>query len=178
VVLDVFTGIFPLLLVYIVMAMLVPEEPPVGAPGPGSSWNAPQWEPGAPSGTGKPTATGEGVAPSFGPEDAQAAAPGAAGPEQPSGSWGPWGPPPPFGSDTRTLRAYARAQRRAQRAYRRSQRWGGQPSTVGLILGVLLVLIGGAALLGQAVPTFNTDVVWPLALIVVGALLLAGAFRR
>ena len=35
-----------------------------------------------------------------------------------------------------------------------------------------------AALLGQAVPTFNTDVVWPLALIVGGALLLAGAFRR
>jgi uncharacterized membrane protein HdeD (DUF308 family) len=76
------------------------------------------------------------------------------------------------------VRAYAHAQRRAQRAYRRSQRWGGQPSTVGLILGVLLVLIGGAALLGQAVPAFNTDVVWPLALIVVGALLLAGAFRR
>jgi hypothetical protein len=48
----------------------------------------------------------------------------------------------------------------------------------GLILGVLLVLVGGAALLGQAVPTFNTDVVWPLALIVVGALLLVGAFRR
>jgi hypothetical protein len=35
-----------------------------------------------------------------------------------------------------------------------------------------------AALFGQAVPTFNTDVVWPLALIAVGILLLAGAFRR
>ena len=200
VVVDVFTGVFPLLLVYIVMAMVVPEEPPVGAPGPGSSWNAPPWGPGAPGATGKPGATSEGGAPSLEPEGAQAAAPGlnsaasarasdaggssqetapsAGGPAQPSGSWGPWGPTPPSGSDWRTMRAYARAQRRAQRAYWRSQRWGGQPSTVGLILGVLLVLIGGAALLGQAVPTFNTDVVWPLALIVVGALLLAGAFRR
>ncbi len=197
VVVDVFTGVFPLLLVYIVMAMLVPEEPLVGTPGQGSSWNGPPWGPGAPSGTGGPGAMSEGGAraeaaqrPAPGMNGAaaagtphvdggsQEAAPGAAGPAQPSGSWGPWGPPPPSGSDWRTVRAYARAQRRAQRAYRRSQRWGGQPSTVGLILGVLLVLVGGAALLGQAVPTFNTDVVWPLALIVVGALLLAGAFRR
>jgi phage shock protein C len=200
VILDVFTGVFPLLLVYIVMAMLVPEEPPVGTPGPGSSWNAPLWGPGAPSGTDKPGAASEGGAPGLEPEGAQAAAPGlnspasagapdvgtgsqeaapgVAGPAQPSGSWGAWGPPPPSGSDWRTVRAYARAQRRAQRAYWRSQRWSGLPSTVALILGVLLVLVGGAALLGQAVPTFNTDVVWPLALIVVGALLLAGAFRR
>jgi hypothetical protein len=76
------------------------------------------------------------------------------------------------------VRAYARAQRRAQRAYWRSQRWGGQSSTAGLIVGLILVLVGGTALLGQAVPTFNTDVVWPLVLIVVGAVLLAGAFRR
>ena len=186
VVLDVFTGIVPLLLVYIVMALIVPEEPPVGAQGSWASSNAPQWGPGVPVGAAEPGGTGaagdqpEGAPPSQPagqPEGAQPGPPGTSD-NQGQGSWGSWGPPPPVGSDWRTMRAYARAQRRAQRAYWRSQRWGGQPSTVGLILGVLLVLIGGAALLGQAVPTFNTDVVWPLALIVVGALLLAGAFRR
>jgi hypothetical protein len=76
------------------------------------------------------------------------------------------------------VRAYARAQRRAQRAYWRSQRWGGQSSTAGLIVGLILVLVGGAALLAQAVPAFNTDVLWPLVLIVIGTVILVGAFRR
>ena len=186
VVVDVFTGIFPLLLVYIVMAVLVPEEPPVGTPGEGSSWNGPQWGPGAPGATGGPGAMSEGSAPEAAQSPAPgegagsqgAAEPGPAGAAQPSGSWGAWRPPPPMGSDWRTVRAYERAQRRAQRAARRQERRGGGPSAGGLIVGVILVLVGGAALLAQAVPTFNTEVVWPLALIVVGALLLAGAFRR
>lgn len=184
VVLDVLTGIFPLLVVYIVMAMVVPEEPPVGAPGQWSSWNAPQWGPGAPSGTGVPGGTEgqpEGAQPSQPAgqaEGAQPGTPGTGGGEQAAGSWGSWGAPPPIGSDWRTVRAYARAQRRAQRAYWRQQRWSGDPGTAGLIFGVILVLIGGVFLIGQTVPDFNTDLFWPLALIVVGALLLAGAFRR
>ncbi|MGO9178754.1 MAG: PspC domain-containing protein [Candidatus Limnocylindrales bacterium] len=197
VVVDVFTGVFPLLLVYIVMAMIVPEEPPVGTSGEGSSWNGPQWRPGAPSGPGGPAAMSEGGAPeaaqspapgahgarvadapSEGAGSQGAAAPSPAGAAQPSGSWGPWGPPPPIGSDWRTVRAYERAQRRAQRAAWRQERRGGGPSAGGLIVGVILVLVGGVFLLRQMVPTLDTDVLWPLVLIVVGALLLAGAFRR
>ncbi len=196
VVVDVFTGVFPLLLVYIVMAMIVPEEPLVGTPGQGSSWNGPQWGPGAPSGTGGPGAMSEGGAPEAAQRpapgmnsagaaaapgegaDSQEAAPGAAGPAQPSGSGGPWGPPSPMGSDWRTVRAYERAQRRAQRAARRQERWGDGPSAGGLIVGVVLVLIGGLFLLRQMVPTLDTDLLWPLVVVAVGALLLAGAFRR
>ena len=204
VVLDVLTGIFPLLVVYIVMAMVVPEEPPVGVPGQWANWNAPRWGPGAPggagaplwgpgatAGTGAPGGTGasgaqpEGAQPSQPADQAEGEQPGTqgaggeqAGGEQAGGPWGPWGPPPPIGSDWRTARAYARAQRRAQRAYLRQQRWSGDPGTAGLIFGVILVLVGGVFLIGQTVPNFNTDLFWPVALIVVGALLLAGAFRR
>ena len=193
VVLDVLTGIFPLLVVYIVMAMVVPEEPPVGAPGPWAGWNAPQPGPGTPAGAGAPlwgpgapaaTATSgaqpEGTQPSQPADQAEGPQPGTPGTggEQAGGSWGPWGPPPPIGSDWHTVRAYARAQRRAQRAYWRQQRWSGDPGTAGLIFGVLLVLVGGVFLIGQTLPNFDTTLFWPVALIVVGALLLAGAFRR
>ena len=186
VVLDVFSGIVPLLLVYIVMAIVVPEEPPVGAQAPWASPTALPWGPGTPAGAATPGRTGsasdqpEGAPPSppgGEPGGSQPGAPGT-GDEQAGGSWGPWGPPPPIGSDWRTVRAYARAQRRAQRAYWRSQRWGGQSSTAGLIVGLILVLVGGAALLAQAVPAFNTDVLWPLVLIVIGTVILVGAFRR
>ena len=186
VVVDVFTGVFPVLLVYIVMAMLVPEEPPVGTSGEGTSWNVPQWGPGAPSGPGGPGAMSQGGAPEVAPSPAPgegagsqgAAARGPAGAVQPSGSWGAWGTPPPMGSDWRTVRAYERAQRRAQRAAWRQERWGRGPSAGGLIVGVILVLVGGVFLLRQMLPTLDTDVLWPLVMVVVGALLLAGAFRR
>ncbi len=197
VVLDVLTGIFPLLVVYIVMAMVVPEEPPVGAPGPWATWTpqpgpgapggtgAPLWGPGSPAGTAAAGAQPEGTQPSQPADQAAAAPPGTqgtggeqAGGPRSGGPWGPWGPPPPIGSDWHTVRAYARAQRRAQRAYWRQQRWGGDPGTAGLIFGVLLVLVGGVFLIGQTLPNFDTTLFWPVALIVVGALLLAGAFRR
>jgi phage shock protein C len=201
VVLDVLTGIFPLLVVYIVMVMVVPEEPPVGAPGPWPAWNGPQWGPGAPGTSSEGSSTGTfgaradataganataGPDASAGPDatgaDAAAGAGGSAGGTaqggQTGGSWGGWGSPPPIGSDWRTVRAYARAQRRAQRAYWRQQRWGGDASTAGLVFGVILVIVGGVFLLQQTMPGFDSALIWPIALIVLGALLLAGAFRR
>ena len=84
----------------------------------------------------------------------------------------------PSDSDWRSARAYARAQRRAQRAYWRQQRWGGDASTAGLVFGVILVIVGGVFLLQQTMPGFDSALIWPIGLIVLGALLLAGAFRR
>jgi phage shock protein C len=203
VVLGILSGIFPLLAVYIVMALLVPEEP-VPGPGPWPGWGTPQWgaaetptpgtgpgpipgqaaspPPPGPGGeiAGAPAETGPGA-------DGAAAQPGAgaglaagsaAGPGQSAGAWGPWGPPPPPGTDWRTARAYARAQRRAERAYWRSQRWGGDTSSAGLVFGLILVLLGGIFLLQQTVPGLDMALFWPAALIVIGVLLLVGAFRR
>ena len=177
VVLDVLTGIFPLLVVYIVMVMVVPEEPPVGAPGPWPGWSGPQWGPGAPG------TSPEGTPAGAGPDVTAAGAAGAAGGgpatgDRAGGTWGGWGSPPPVGSDWRSARAYARAQRRAQRAYWRQQRWGGDASSAGLVFGVILVIVGGVFLLQQAMPGFDSALIWPIGLIVLGALLLAGAFRR
>jgi len=43
---------------------------------------------------------------------------------------------------------------------------------------VILVVIGGLFLLQQALPGFDAALFWPVVLIVLGALLLGGAFRR
>ena len=218
VVLDVLTGIFPLLVVYVIMAMVVPEEPPEGAPpwqGWGPLWGAgtpgapgsaaPGWgpagtAPNAGSGAGAwaagPATDAAGAAGTTGDEttaDASGATTGAgaaapttgtatagadAGQSQASGTWGGWGAPPPPAADWRATRAYWRDQRRAQRAYWRSQRRGGDGSTAGLVFGVILVVVGGLFLLHEAAPSFDTSLIWPAILIVFGAALLAGAFRR
>ncbi len=185
VVLDVLTGIFPLLVVYIVMVMVVPEEPPVGASGPWPGWSGPQWGPGAPGTSPEGASTGTAGARADATAGPDAPAAGAAGPsgggpagDQAGGTWGGWGSPPPVGSDWRSARAYARAQRRAQRAYWRQQRWGGDASSAGLVFGVILVIVGGVFLLQQTMPGFDSALIWPIGLIVLGALLLAGAFRR
>lgn len=205
VVLDVLTGIFPLLVVYVVMAMVVPEEPPEGAqPWPG--WG-PQWGPTDPAaqGTAAPGApdpaasrsaaagaTGAaGTSGAWGSDAGSAAGAGAPGAEAPGGAhtdasnpgqgpgtWAGWGPPPPPNADWRSARAYWRGRRRAQRAYWRSQRRGGDASAAGLVFGVILVLVGVLFLLHDAVPSFDTSLLWPAILIVLGAALLAGAFRR
>jgi phage shock protein C len=183
VVLAIVTAVIPLLFVYIVMAIVVPEEPPEGSPE-WAAWVGPSW--GAPGAPGAPGTPGAGAAPGSAPADAGTAAAGpSAGqsgqPGQSSGtsSWGTgWNVPPPPGADWRTQRAYMRAQRRAQRAYWRSQRWSGDSGTVGLVFGVILVLVGGVFLLQTAIPSVDSSVLWPLALIVIGAALLVGAFRR
>ncbi len=185
VVLDIFTGIFPLLIVYVIAAMIVPEEPPVGAPGWGS-WG-PTW--GNPNGGGPEggPATAPGDQGSASAQGAQAGTtgtpgtPGAEGPAwgpSPAGSEGPaWGAPPP-GGDWRSQRDYWRQQRRAQRAQWRAQRWGSEPTNVGLVFGVLLVVVGGAFLVRNLVPSIDTDIIWPAVLVVLGAVLLAGALTR
>jgi phage shock protein PspC (stress-responsive transcriptional regulator) len=161
-------GLF--LLVYIVMALVVPEEdhlgfvppPPSAAGWSGYPTNAPSAaapEPGiAPQGGAAGIGTDSGTAPGSGPS----AAPGWTPPVPPGGAW-----------VTPAAQAQWRAERRAARAAQRGNRGPGQAS---LVLGVILILLGAWFLLEQYVPAFDPDRFWPFALLFLGVLLLAFAF--
>ncbi len=119
------------LLLYIIMAIVVPEEPMyIGAPA-------------------APGDAGSGAAPSM-----DAGAPSA----------------PPSGQAWIDPRAARRAARRA----RRSERDGRGV----VIFGAILIIVGAWFLLRRYVPAIDSDLVGPVLLIVIGALLLAGAMNR
>lgn len=146
--LVVFTGGLALL-VYIVMAIVVPEEddawydaPPTGTAGVG----------GPSATTGSPDA----VAPAGRGPDAQAWAAADAANEA---HW-----------------TERRAAREARRAGRRSSP-GGSPNGA-LIGGALLILVGAFFLLREFLPAFDTDWFWPLVLVGLGVVLLVTALRR
>jgi len=115
-------------LLYIIMAIVVPEEPAhVGPPPmPGEAPAMPPAEPGAPAAA-------------------------------PAGYW----------VDDRAAR---RAARRAQRAES-----GGQGV---VIFGAILIIVGAWFLLRRYVTWLDGDLLGPIVLIVIGALLLAGALTR
>jgi phage shock protein C len=122
---------FLALLVYVIMAMVVPEEPPdVGLAPP------------APAPTGDAAGTGGQVS--------EAA-------------------PPAVPLDWR-------AQRRAERRARRAARGGGGNGAI--VFGAILVVVGALFLVRQFLPDFDFDLVWPIALIVLGAALILGSVRR
>ena len=139
------------LLVYIVMAIVVPLEPRLArsaaeAGGPDSAASA-----GATDPAGTPTPAGS-PPPGVGP---------AAG----------WDWP-----DLAARRAARQAERESRRAARRARRaerdsWGG------IAFGVILILIGGWALLGRLIPQFDFDLVWPVALVALGVVLVVSALR-
>ncbi len=141
---------FIALLVYVVMAIVVPEEdesgwvPPAASPGVASS----------PPEDGTPVAAG-------GP-------PASAAGEVTPGAPSPGIPPAP------TTRAEWHAQRRADRALRRQERG---PGSAAAVLGVALVIVGAYFLLREYVPAFDADRFWPIALIVLGVVLLVAAIR-
>lgn len=121
------------LLLYIVAAIVIPEEPyGVGAPG---------YD--APAGSTMP--------------------PGAV-PGTPAGA--------PAAVDPWTARAQARAARRAARRANRG------PSSGGLVIGAILILVGAWFLARDLLPTFDDALVGPAVLIVIGLLLVAAAVRR
>jgi phage shock protein C len=121
------------LLVYIVMAIVVPEEDIVHA--------TPETPaPGATEGTETDTAA--------------AAAAAAA---------------PPV--DRREARRAARAARRAARRDR-------GPSSAGIVIGGLLIVIGGVFFVRQFLPQFTFDWFWPLILVGLGVVLLVAGFTR
>lgn len=138
---------FIALLVYVVMAIVVPEEDESGWVPPAASSSTPP-EDGTSVGAGGPPASAAGA------ETPRAPSPGI--------------PPAP------TTRAEWRAQRRAHRALRRQER---APGSAAAVLGVALVIVGAYFLLREYVPAFDADRFWPIALIVLGVVLLVAAIR-
>lgn len=142
-------------LLYIVMAIVVPEEPdyfpmPMGA------------APVAPTGA-TPDAAAAGVA-------AAAAAP--AGSASAAGAAPAAGAFPP--STWMSEREARRAARHAARQQRRVERDG----KAGLIFGAILVLVGAWFLIRRYIPALDGDFLGPIVLIAIGAIVLAGALSR
>lgn len=150
-------GVFVLL--YIVLAIVVPDAPPGWAPrgrpqGPGG-WAGPSWGPGGPSGGPGPGPNAPGGAWTGGAWSGGTPGSGwtGAGP----GTWTPPTPPreaPPPGWE---------------------HRWRGNQAS--LIAGIVLIALGIWFLVRDYVP-INWDLVWPVAVIVLGGLLIWGAMRR
>ncbi|HEY8438770.1 MAG TPA: PspC domain-containing protein [Candidatus Limnocylindrales bacterium] len=140
------------LVVYIVMAIVVPEEPDDVTFAPAAP---------VPPADGSPAPSGAGFA---------APAPGATAPgTTPAGTSSP---PPAWQSS----RAYAREQRRAARAARRAER-GTDGRTASIVIGGILILVGVVFLVRQYLPEIDWDYLWPIALVGIGVLVVLSALR-
>ena len=170
------------LLLYIVMAIVVPEEPyyvptpaPPGGPGPvGSSA-----ESGSPAGSSDSAAAHAAAAGAAGAGMATGAA--AAGSATGTGtSQGPTGAgsAPMTGAYPPSAWMTEREARRAARRDARGQRRADHDGRAGLIFGGILVLIGVWFLVRRYIPAFDGDFLGPIILIGIGAIVLAGALRR
>jgi len=166
VLLAIFTGgVF--VLVYIVMMIVVPLPPPGWVPRPRSAGPGQGWQPGSGGWTppgGPPPGWGPAAAPT--PDwDAPPAAPppgftaGTPGTSGTAGGWppqdastAPGGSPTPSWSPPRTGNA-------------------------GIVAGVILIGLGVWFLVDQFID-INWDVLWPVAIMVVGGALIAGALMR
>lgn len=165
--LAIFTGGIAVV-VYIVMAIVVPEAP--------ARWGtaAPATPPASPPIT-PPTGSAMGGAP--GKPDT-VSAPAAAPSEtfapagQPSGAgWASAAPaaaPPP---------SYWASERDARRAARRARLESRDPTRAGLVIGIILIVLGGVFLIREFVPWFDWRLWWPVGLIALGGLLLVLALR-
>jgi phage shock protein C len=160
VILGIFSG-GAFVLIYLVMLIVVPEEPDVY-----------DWDRGATPGT-PPPAGGPADAPMAGTEATDSTVVGgtaAAGAPFSSTS-------APTSVSTQPSWSDMRAQQRADRAARRAARRRAGPGSGGLVFGLILILVGAYFLLRQFVPQFDLDLLWPLAVIALGAVLLVAALR-
>ena len=175
--LVIFTGGLAFL-VYIIMAIVVPEEGEVtqrapwpGTPGSDAPWPSAGGTPAstpasAPRPAPPPTApTGTGTSGAMGLSDQPTATDS---PPVPPRSTTGWVSPP---GDARDARRQARAARRAARRDR-----DGVPG--GIIGGLVLVAIGGFFLARQWLPEIDFDWFWPLILVGLGIVLVVTAVRR
>ncbi len=153
-----------LFLLYIVMAIVVPEAPDGYEPSPGARWT--------PEGAWQPPSAAPDDATTVGPSgpagSAETGPAGAGSASVPLGAAGTPGGPPSWTAPP--TRAELRAQRRAARRNRRS-------GDGALIVGLLLVLVGGYFLVRRYVPGIDTDLLWPIAIVALGIVLLAAAVR-
>jgi len=137
------------LVVYIVMAIVVPEEPYDAMVPAGAAMDPATPPPSADAGRAPAAAAAAGTPPSTA-----------------------YAPPP----DWRSMRFAAREQRRAARAARRAER-GYDGRTGSIVIGAILVLVGLGFLVREYLPAIDFDYVWPLVLVALGALVLVSAFR-
>lgn len=156
--LVIFTGGIALL-VYIVMAIVVPEEDDVVPGAMPAAWPG---TPPAPATSATTDATLTEATPTT-TADATSTPPSA--PLAGSG----WVVPPPT---ARQARAEARAARRAARRAR------GEGLSGGLLLGGLLVVLGLFFLVRQYLPSIDFDWFWPVVLVGLGVVLLLSAVGR
>lgn len=166
-------GVF--LVIYIVMAIVVPEAPRGAArwaswshePGPDAvpGWNAPgSQSAGTPTGGASSGAPG-GPGPAGGPGSPDpAAGPEAAAP----GGAAPGGAPAPGNAAVPGWSGWESRHRRRDR-----DRHGSGP----IVVGVLLVLAGLYFLIGTLLPDISLGAYWPVVLIVIGVALLIGSVR-
>ena len=171
------TGIFPLLVLYVIMVVVIPEEPswagvrpvvpqptgptwPVGGASAGTAAAGAPADPSAVEMSGAPGTSASPPAPTD-----PAAIPGWVPPGY-SGGWD--------GGSWRDQRRADRAARRAQRAARRAERR--DDPVFAIIAGIFLVGLGVYFLLRN---TFDIDwgVVLPVAVIAFGVVVLVAAFR-
>ena len=153
-----------LVLVYVVMALVVPEEPEGYVPPNRRPWQPEgAWQQGyGPSGPGYgPSGPGGGPsAAGYGPPTSTASeASGPSGADQPGGAAG-----------QPQTRAEWRAARRAARRER-----GGAGGAI--VLGLLLVLIGGWFLVRRFVPEIDAGLIWPVIIVALGVVLIVGSLR-
>ncbi len=187
-------GIF--LVIYIVMAVVVPDEPvgaagwPAGGPsGWSTSWpasdsgsNPPAQA--APPGSGPPgsgpPAGASPAGPGFAaPAEMLAGAPPPAGAPAPPGPGWPATPPPPPPLTGREARRAARDARRAARRAELGLGPGG-PGAGGLIGGLILVGLGLYFLVRTVAPQYDVDLdrFWPAGLVVLGIVIVLLSVRR
>ena len=171
------TGIVPLLVLYVIMVVVIPEEPswagvrPVVPQTAGPAWPVG----GAPAGT---TAAGAPADPSVAETSAAPGTPTSPpAPADPAAIPG-WIPPSYSagwdGGSWRDQRRADRAARRADRAARRAERRDDPvPAIIG---GIFLVGLGAYFLLRNTLD-IDWGVVWPVAVIAFGVVVLIAAFR-
>ena len=153
-VLALVTGIFPLLVVYVIMAAVVPEDPKGFA----GAWPSPTppaapWGPAAP---GQTEAPGEPEAPipaDAAADPAAATSAGAPGPAAPPTPWDQGAPPP------------RRARERRER-----------DPLLGIIGGLGLVALGVYFLVRDQI-AIDWGIVWAAGLVAVGAVVILAALR-
>lgn len=154
-------GVF--LIVYIVMALVVPLRP----------LDMPSWSGGGAFGSAMAmpytSMSGPGV-PTTGPAGGEG--PPATGASAPYGEQST-APPPPDGSPA-PIAAYPQYPPPGYASH--PERHGNSSGAV--VIGVILVLVGVFFLIRQFIPALDFDAIWPVAIIIGGGLLIAFAFRR
>jgi len=177
VLLALFTG-GAFVLVYIVMMIVVPLPPPGWIPrprdagwgGPSGGWNQPgpstAWGPTAAPGGAPTPAPGWGAAPQ-------------GGWDQPAASgWGDPAAPAAPGMDPGTAQGPGHVPGWGTNTAPTASPWlAPRPGNAGIVAGIVLVVIGIWFLVDQYID-IDWDLMWPVAIMVLGGLLIAGALMR